>query len=64
MKKNPTKLEIKYNYNYDLIIRLYTMDTLYLSSSELNKYLKKRGEKQYPHYELIGKRRVLVYDKD
>ena len=60
MKKKPTKLEIKFNYNYDLIIRLYTMDKLYLSSSELNKYLKKRGEKKYPHYELRKGKVILV----
>lgn len=50
----------KYKNNYDMIIRLYEMDQLYLSSWELNKYLKLRGEKKYPHYKLIGKRRVMV----
>lgn len=49
----------KYNKDYDLIIRMYCMDKLYLTQSQVNKFLKKIGEKKYPHYELIGKRRVI-----
>ena len=58
--KKPTKLEIKYNFDYDLLIRLYTMNKIYLAQWELNKYLKKRGEKKYPHYELRKGRVFLV----
>lgn len=49
----------KYKKDYDLIIRLYSMDKLYLSERQLNKFLKKRGEKKYPHYELEGKKQVI-----
>lgn len=58
--KKPTKLEIKYNFDYDLIIRLYSMNKIYLAPWEVNKYLKKRGEKKYPHYELRKGRVILV----
>lgn len=51
----------KYKKDYDLIIRLYLMDKLDLSERQLNKFLKKRGEKKYPHYELIGKKSVIKY---
>lgn len=60
MKKKLSKIEKKYNCDYDLIIRLYTMDKLYLTKSELNKYLKKRGEKKYPRLILKGKRAVRI----
>ena len=58
--KKPTKLEIKYNFDYDLIIRLYSMNKIYLAPWEVNKYLKKRGEKKYPHYENRKGRVILV----
>lgn len=53
----------KYKKDYDLIIRLYSLDKLYLTTSQLNKFLKLRGEKRYPHYEIQNGRKVLVYDK-
>ena len=58
--KNLSKIEKKYNYDYDLIIRLYCMDKLYLSSYELKKCLKLRGEKKYHKLVLKGKRAVIV----
>ena len=51
----------KYKHNYDLIIRLYSLDRLYLTESQVNKFLKKRGEKKYPHYELKEGRQVIKY---
>lgn len=54
------KILKKFKNDYDMIIRLYEMDKLYLSPWELNKYLKLRGEKTYPHYKLIEKRQVIV----
>lgn len=56
MRKKLSKIEQKYNCDYDLIIRLYSMDKLYLTSWELNKYLKLRGEKKYPQMKLKGKK--------
>lgn len=53
-------LERKYKKDYDLIIRLYTMNKLYLAPHQLNKFLEKRGEKKYPHYELKGRKKVIV----
>lgn len=50
----------KYKKNLDYIVRLYCMDKLYLTNYQLNKVLNMRGEKKYPHYELIGKRKVIV----
>ena len=55
-----TKLEQKYNCDYDLIIRLYTMNKLYLAPWELSKYLKKRGIKKYHKLILKGKKKVIV----
>lgn len=50
----------KYKRNYDLIISLYSLDMLDLTQRQLNRFIKKRGEKKYPHYKLVGKRRVMV----
>lgn len=57
-KKNrkPTKLEIKYNFDYDLIIKLYATNKLYLRPNKLNDYLELRGEKKYPQTKLKGKK--------
>ena len=52
----------KYKKDYDLIIRLYTMNKLYLRPKQIDDFLEKRGEKKYPHYELIGKRRCLKWN--
>lgn len=60
-KRKPTKLEIKYNFDYDLIIRLYATNKLYLTPRELNNYLELRGKKKYPHYVLEGKRQVIIW---
>lgn len=60
MKKKLTKIEKKYNCNYELIISLYTMNKLYLSSSELKKYLRLRGEKKYHKLELVNNKAVIV----
>ena len=60
MKKKLSKIESKYKCNYDLIIRLYSMNKIYLAPWEVSKYLKKRGEKKYPHYELRKGRVILV----
>ena len=62
-KRKPTKLEIKYNFDYDLIIRLYTNNKLYIRPDKLTDYLELRGEKKYPHYEIRKGRQVIVYDK-
>lgn len=53
----------KYKRDYDLIIRLYSLDKLYLTNLQVNKFLKLRGEKKYPHYEIQNERQVMVYDK-
>ena len=53
----------KYKRDYDLIIRLYSLDMLKLTDRQLNKFLKKRGEKKYPHYVIRNGRQVIVYDK-
>lgn len=53
----------KYKRDYDLIIRLYSLDKLYLTNLQVNKFLKLRGEKIYPHYEIQNERQVIVYDK-
>ena len=53
-------IEEKYNNDYNLIIRLYTMNKLYLTHYQFNKFLEKRGEKKYPHYELKGIKKVIV----
>jgi hypothetical protein len=53
----------KYKRDYDLIIRLYSLDKLYLTTSQVNKFLKLRGEKKYPHYEIRNGRQVIIYDK-
>lgn len=60
MKKKLSKLEKKYNCDYDLIIKLYTMGKTYLTKKQLDDYLKLRGEKKYPHYVLEGKRQVII----
>lgn len=53
----------KYKRDYDLIIRLYSLDKLYLTDRQVNKFLKKRGEKKYPHYGIRNGRQVIIYDK-
>lgn len=55
MKKKLSKIEQKYNNDYDLIIRLYGMNKLYLTSWELNKYLKLRGNKKISSNEIKRK---------
>ena len=55
-KRKSTKLEIKYNFDYDLIIKLYATNKLYLTPRELNDYLELRGEKKYPQMKLKGKK--------
>lgn len=53
-------IEEKYNNDYNLIIRLYTMHKLSLTHYQFDKFLEKRKEKKYPHYELIGRKKVIV----
>ena len=53
----------KYKRNYDLIIKLYSLDKLYLTPGQVNKFLKLRGEKRYPYYEIQNGRQVIIYDK-
>lgn len=53
----------KYNNDYEKILNLYTRDKLYLTSYQVNKFLKLRGEKRYPHYEIEKGRQVIVYAK-
>lgn len=50
----------KYKRNYDLIISLYSLDMLDLTQRQLNRFIKKKGEKKYPHYVLEGKRQVII----
>lgn len=59
-KRKPTKLEIKYNFDYDLIIKLYSLNKIYLAPWELNSYLKLRGEKKYPQMKLKGKKVEII----
>ena len=50
----------EHKQDLDYIVRLYCMDKLYLTNYQLNKVIKLRGEKKYPHYELIGRKKVIV----
>lgn len=49
----------KYKHDYNKILNLYMLDRLYLTESQVNKFLKKRGEKKYPHYEIKEGRQVI-----
>ena len=50
-----------YKNNLDMIVRLYCMNKIYLTSYQLNKVLKLRGEKKYPHYEIEHRRQKIVW---
>ena len=50
------KILKKYEDDYNMIVRLYCMDKIYLYPFQLNKVLKLRGEKKYPHYILKNKK--------
>lgn len=58
--KKINSIDKKYNKDYDLIIRLYSMNKLYLTNKELNHYLKLRGEKKYHKLKLINNKAVIV----
>lgn len=40
----------------------YMFNELFLTNRQLDIVLNKRGAKKYPHYELIGKRKVIICD--
>lgn len=40
----------------------YMLNELFLTNKQLDIVLNKRGAKKYPHYELIGKRKVIICD--
>lgn len=52
----------KYKRNYDLIISLYSLDMLDLTQRQLNRFIKKRGERKYPRYEIKKGRQVINYE--
>lgn len=51
----------KYKRDYNKILNLYMLDKLYLTESQVNKFLKLRGEKKYPHYVIKEGRQVIVW---
>ena len=46
-KEDFNKILKEYNNDYDMILRLYCLDKLYLDSYYLNEVLKKNREKRY-----------------
>lgn len=51
----------KYKRDYNKILNLYMQDKLYLTQSQLNKFIKLRGEKKYPHYVIKKGRQVITW---
>lgn len=51
----------KYKHDYNKILNLYMLDRLYLTQSQVNKFLKLRGEKKYPHYVIKEGRQVITW---
>lgn len=58
--KRFNKLLKEHEKDLEYIIRMYCMNKIYLTSYQVNKVLKLRGEKKYPHYKLIGRKKVIV----
>lgn len=51
----------KYKHDYNKILNLYMQDKLYLTQSQLNKFIKLRGEKKYPHYVIKEGRQAITW---
>lgn len=60
-KFNKLLKQSKTKFDYEMILKNHLYGDEFLTNKQLNKVLKLRGKKEYPHYELIGIKPILIY---
>ena len=60
-KFNKLLSQSKTKFDYEMILKNHLFGYIYLTNKQLNKVLKLRGKKEYPHYELIGNKPKILY---
>lgn len=60
-KFNKLLKQSKTKFDYEMILKNHLFGYIYLTSKQLDKILKKRGEKKYPHYVIKEGRQVIIW---
>jgi len=60
--KQFNKLIKEHKDDLQKIINDYMLGKYYLTNKQLDQVIKLRGERKYPHYEIVKGRQVIVYE--
>lgn len=55
LKRSKTK------FDYEMILKNHLYGDIFLTKRQLDKILKLRGEKEYPKYNLLGNKPIIIY---